>query len=217
VKRKIIQILADDRERNEQLYLALKEASDTEVSIGRLSVGDYLLDNLLVERKSFADLCASLKDGRLFRQAAQLASATVQPVIILEGTSADCKATGISREAIQGALITLTILFRIPLLRSQSPEETAKIILYAAKQLDNSRFSIQIYPRHSEGRKTLKQKQKMQHHVLQGFPGIGPIRSKQLLNKFGTLAAIFNASPQELAEIPGFGKNSIKHILDLLN
>lgn len=182
-KRKVIEILIDDREKNDKLLQTLKEAEDTMVRIGRLAIGDYLLNNLLVERKSFADLFVSISDGRLFRQAKQLASAEVQPVIILEGTSTDLKATGMKREAVQGALITLTLLFRIPVLRSQAPEETARLILYAARQIENSGFSQQVYPRHSSGRISLKQKQKMQIHVLQGFHGIGPMRSKQLLKK----------------------------------
>jgi len=146
-----------------------------------------------------------------------LATASVQPIIILEGTSANLTASGLSRETIQGALITLALIFRIPLLRSRTPEETAQLILYAAKQIDNSGLSNHIYPRPPASSKSLKRKQKMQIHVLQGFPGIGPVRSKQLINKFGTLVAIFNASPKELAEVPGMGKRSIKRILDLLN
>lgn len=154
-KRKVIEILIDDREKNDKLLQTLKEAEDTMVRIGRLAIGDYLLNNLLVERKSFADLFVSISDGRLFRQAKQLASAEVQPVIILEGTSTDLKATGMKREAVQGALITLTLLFRIPVLRSQAPEETARLILYAARQIENSGFSQQVYSRPSSGRISL--------------------------------------------------------------
>ena len=214
---RILKILVDDRERNDKLLTTLRKANGVEVHIGRLPVGDYLLEHLLIERKSFSDLCISIMDGRLFRQAAQLASSHVQPVIILEGTSADLKTTGINREAIQGALITLTLIFRIPLLRSQSPEESAKLIIYAAKQIENLSTPFKAYPPPRHGRNNLYRKQKMQIHILQGFPGIGLIRSKQLVDKFGTLTAIFNASPQELAEVPGMGKISIKYLIDLLN
>lgn len=216
-KKKVIQILIDDRERNARLLLTLKEQGNTQVRTCRLAVGDYLLNNLLVERKSFADLCISIKDGRLFRQATQLASAGVQPLIILEGTFTDLKATAMTRETIQGALISLALVFKIPVLRSQSPEETAKLILYAAKQIEKAGFSRYVYPRPCPGKKSVTQKQKMQIYVLQGFPGIGPMRSKQLLNKFKTLAAIFTASPQALAEVPGISKRSVKRIFDLLN
>jgi len=216
-QKKVIRILADDREKNDRLLMALQEADNTIVRTGRLIKGDYLLGNLLVERKTIHDLCVSITDGRLFRQAVQLASADLQPLIILEGTSADLKASGMKREAIQGALITLSLIFKIPVLRSLSPEETARLILYAAEQIQNPGISQQIYPRPFRSRKSLNRKQKIQIHVLQGFPGIGPVRSRQLLSKFGTLSAIFNASAQALAEVPGIGKDAIKRIRDILN
>lgn len=53
----ILRVLADDREKIERLLLALHEAGNTEVHMGRLVTGDYLLDNLSVERKTFSDLC----------------------------------------------------------------------------------------------------------------------------------------------------------------
>lgn len=214
---KLIRILVDYRERNEQLLLALRNAGNTEINIGQLPVGDYLLENLLVERKSFFDLCASIKDGRLFRQAAQLASSPIRSMVILEGTSSDMKAIGMSRKAIQGALITISVLFGIPLIRSHSPEETAHLLLYVTKQIQNCGSEYTIYPRPFPGKKTVRRKQKIQSHILQGFPGIGPKRAKLLLDKFGTLMAIFNASGKDLAEVPGLGNNSIKKIFNLLN
>ncbi|GAC1424986.1 MAG: ERCC4 domain-containing protein [Chitinophagaceae bacterium] len=214
---KVIEVFADDREKNDSLLLALCKAGNTVVRTVRLITGDYLVNNLLIERKTIPDLCASITDGRLFCQASALAAAGLQPLIILEGTSADLKASAMKREAIQGALITLSLLFRIPVLRSMSPEETARLILYATRQIENSGIPQQIYPRPFPGRKHFSRKQKMQIHVLQGFPGIGPVLSKQLLNKFGTLSAIFNASPQELVEVAGIGKATIKRIRDLLN
>jgi DNA excision repair protein ERCC-4 len=216
-KKSLVEILVDDRERDDKLLIALQLEGNTIIRKCRLAKGDYLLENLLVERKTILDLCISITDGRLFRQAAQLALADVQPLIILEGTSSDLKNSGMKRETIQGALIILALIFKIPVLRSISPEETAKLILYAARQIENTAISQQVYPQPFRGRKRFNKKQKMQTQVLQGFPGIGPARSKLLLNKFGKLSAIFNASAKELAEIPGIGKKAIKRIFDVLN
>ena len=43
--------------------------------------------------------------------------------------------TNCPRSALQGAIITVSLVFGIPLLRSSCPEETATLILYAADQL----------------------------------------------------------------------------------
>src|SRR5688572_11074251 len=41
---------------------------------------------------------------------------------------------------------------------------------------------------------------KRQMFILQGLPGIGPAKAKMLLDKFGTLNAIFSASISDLKE-----------------
>lgn len=212
-----MRILADDRERNEILLLALRECEGIEVSKGRLTAGDYLLDNLLVERKTFADLCKSIIDGRLFRQAARLVSTGIQPLIILEGNSADLKNSGLKRDAIQGALITLVLIFKIPVLRSLSAEETARLIVNASKQIQKIAYSQQIHPRSSRRGKKFAERQKTQYNVLQGFHRIGPVLSKRLLIKFGTLSAIFSASQKQLTDVRGVGKNMATYILAVLN
>lgn len=212
----MIEIIVDDREKNSRLVAELQQ-TDTKVLIKRLKTGDYLVDNLVIERKSFQDFCVSITDGRLFRQAARLVGMSEQPLIILEKDIDDClQMTNISPESIQGALITITLIFKIPVLYSQSPEETAKTILFAAKQLKRSSYLNNMYPRHN-GKNKPSKKQKIQSHVLQGFPGIGPKRAQELLKKFGTLSAIFNASHQQLADVAGMGKSGINKIVDWIN
>lgn len=209
----MIKITVDDRERNDHLLATLQQAA-TEISIKRLPVGDYLLDKLIVERKSLADFSASITDGRLFRQASSLTRVSEQPLVIVEGTDEDWGKSGISREALNGALISLVLIFKIPVLFSSCPEETAKMILFAARQWNRFSYLNELYPRPNNGRKKSTKKQKIQSHVLQGIPGIGPARAKELINKFGTLAAIFNASDKQLETISGMGKKGIKKWMD---
>ena len=209
-------IKIDDRECNEILLGVLRKEKDTSIDICRLPAGDYQIDEyLLVERKTIADLSASIKDGRLFKQAGKLASVPMQSMIILEGTSSMIQSFGLTREAIQGALVTLSLVYKIPLLRSRNPEETARLILYAARQVQ-SYGCKQIYPRPFPYARRLKDKYKRQIHVLQGLPGIGPARACLLLDKFGTLKTIFNAPVNELEQIPGIGKNTARQITRII-
>lgn len=205
-------IKIDSRECNEILLGVLKKEKDISIHFCRLQAGDYQVDDfLLVERKTISDLSASIKDGRLFQQAGKLVSLPMQSVIILEGTSNMIRSYGLSPEAIQGALVSLSLIFKIPLLRSRNPEETARLILYAVRQ-------VQLYgckqniPRPFLYSRRLKDKYKRQIHVLQGLPGVGIARASLLLNKFGTLKAIFNAPVKELEQIPGIGKNTANQI-----
>ncbi len=60
----------------------------------------------------------------------RLANSTFTGVLILEGTVSDTVDMGMTREAMQGALITVSIILGIPVLRSKAPSETARLIVY---------------------------------------------------------------------------------------
>ncbi len=130
-----VNIVVDDREARGNVPDKLRAIAGVTVQIERLVVGDYEVDGrLLVERKTLPDLAQSIKDGRLFRQACRLVAPPLKSLVILEGSSESLKSSGMHRQAIQGALITLTLYFGIPLLRSRDPHETALLMVYAARQ-----------------------------------------------------------------------------------
>jgi len=54
-----------------------------------------------------------------------LAGAKQRAVLILEGTVKDLAESGIRREALQEALITVSLIFSIPVLRSMNPSDNA--------------------------------------------------------------------------------------------
>lgn len=203
-----IQVRADHREIGSGTIVALRSMPDVNVNVACLSLGDYEVDGrLLFERKSLPDLVVSIKDGRLFRQAQRLASCSTASVVILEGTSRDLTGSGMSREAIQGALITVTLVFGIPLLRSLSPQESARLMIYAAKQL--RAIADGGLPRKG---KRPKGKRRSQLHLLQGLPGVGPDRARRLLDALGSAEAVFAASPEDLMRVSGIGKETAEAI-----
>jgi DNA excision repair protein ERCC-4 len=48
--------------------------------------------------------------------------------------------------------------------------------------------------------------------VLQALPGIGPKRAKALLDRFGSVKAVLNASSEALAGVPGMGLTVIHRV-----
>jgi excinuclease ABC subunit C len=52
---------------------------------------------------------------------------------------------------------------------------------------------------------------------LTDIPGIGPRRARLLLNKAGSIARIREASPREIAELPGFSEKLARQVLEHLN
>jgi ERCC4-type nuclease len=205
-----IQIIADDRESKSQVIEALRSQNGVEVTVRRLALGDYLLDErLLFERKTLRDFAVSLKDGRLFEQGVRLAASPLQKAIILEGRASDLAESGMRREALQGALINLTLFLGIPLLRSADADESARLMLYAARQFDH--IARQMPPRLFKGKRP-KGKHKTQLQILQSLPGIGPSAAHNLLEQFGSVEAVLTADEQALLGVAGIGAGRAKSI-----
>jgi len=198
-----IMVVADDRERNSEIIKFLSNADNVSVAMRRLAVGDYIVDHRLIfERKTLNDFARSIVDGRLFRQAIRLASSKYKNVLILEGTAKDFSETGVSREAMQGALITVSIVMGIPVLRSKTPSESARLILYSARQIKSfARGTVQRYGSRPKGRR------KKQLFILQGLPGVGSERAARLLEAFGSVEAVVTATGEELQSVEGIGKH----------
>ena len=205
-----IQIIADDRESQSPVIEALRSQNGAEVTVRRLALGDYLLDErLLFERKTLRDFAVSLKDGRLFEQGVRLAASPLQKAIILEGRARDLAESGMRREALQGALISLTLFLGIPLLRSADAGESARLMLYAARQFDH--IARQMPPRLFKGKRP-KGKHKTQLRILQSLPGIGPSAAHNLLEQFGSVEAVLAADEQALLGVAGIGVGRAKSI-----
>lgn len=132
-----------------------------------------------------------------------------RPVVLLEGTGRDLADSDMRREALQGALITLTLRLGLPLLRAKMPEETARLLRYAARQM--RRDQVGAIPRSSGGRRPTE-KQKTQLYVLQGLPNVGPTRAQRLLKAFGSVEEVMTASVDDLTAVEGIGEKTARSV-----
>jgi ERCC4-type nuclease len=198
-----LNITADDRENKSDVINSLSEIENVDVSIQRLSVGDYQIESrVIVERKTLKDFAVSIIDGRLFKQMLCLANSKSEGVLILEGTASDTVEIGVAREAMQGALITVSLILGIPILRSKNPSETARLIVYIGRQIES--MAGGGMQRHGYRPKT---KRKRQLFILQGLPGVGPEKAERLLAMFGSVEGAISASSSELQSVDGIGKS----------
>jgi DNA excision repair protein ERCC-4 len=195
-------ITADDRERGSPLFELLKSSAHIRLAVERLPVGDYDVDGrFLFERKTLPDLVDSIKSGRLFQQALRLLEVEHrQPGLVLEGTIRDLRGSNMRWEAIQGALVTVSLFLGLPILRTRGPAETLRTFEFAARQARTiSSGALQRRGRRPKGKAALRR------HILQGLPGIGPARAASLLERFGTVQAVLSADGAEIASVPGIG------------
>ncbi len=196
-----VRVVVDDRERGCSAAVILAGLPGVTCEVRRLELGDYEVDGgLLVERKTLPDLVASIEDGRLFRQAYRLATSALRPLLILEGVAADLAGCRMRREAMQGALITVSLVWGIPVLRALDGAESARLMLYAARQLRRAAQVMVFRPgRRPHG------KRRAQLRILQGLPGVGGVRAERLLAAFGTVEAVMAASETALRRVDGIG------------
>jgi len=203
-----VHIVVDDREKAGGVPAALKARSDATVEIARLDVGDYRVERrVVVERKTATDFAASLIDGRLFHQAAALAAAPERTVLLLEGSGAEWRETGVRREALQGALITIGVFYGVTILRSADPQETARLLVYVGRQAQRCVHGGLPRPGYRP-----KGKRARQLFLLQGLPGVGPERAARLLERFGSVQSVMTASADDLAAVNGIGERTAAKI-----
>jgi DNA excision repair protein ERCC-4 len=208
-----VQIVVDDRERPSGVVAELEKLGGVVVKIEHLALGDYCIDGaVLIERKTAADFAQSLIDGRLFGQVARMATSSVRPAYILEGSSVEWFGLGVSREALQGALVTLMI-FDVPVFRSSDPAESARLMLYVGSQLVRLRDPGYVPYWQAKA----KRKKTAQLRILQSLPGVGPDRAKRLLERFGTVRACFGASTEEIMDVEGIGSKTAASIERVIN
>lgn len=209
-----IAVVADDRERPSGIPDLLAARPEVEPTIERMDAGDYAVQGaVLIERKAAADFAHSLTDGRLFAQASRLASGRIRPAYIIVGDSQAWASARVPRHALQGALITLMLVFDIPVFRALDAEEAANLILYVGRQMARLRNPGRVLFHQSKA----KRRRTRQLRLLQNLPGVGPRRAQELLDHFGSVRACLGATAEDLAEIRGIGRSTARRIVETVN
>lgn len=205
----------DYRERASGIIDILQDREGVVVNTIALESGDYKINNdWLVERKTLIDLAASIIDGRLFRQLSRFCF-PYRKVLLIEGTAAMLCSSGIRRESIQGALVTVSLYFGIPVLRSMNPDETAALLIMIGRQWSKFRGvmnSAGIGSRPIQSKDPVRQKLNM----LQCLPGVGSLKARALLQKFGSIEAVLLSTVEELAQTRGIGRKTAQGIKQMV-
>ena len=133
--------------------------------------------------------------------------------MILEGCEAELGArSNLSREAFQGAMLSLGLAFHIPVLRSLDPRETARLLVFAGNQAAR-RHELAVSPRPGRRPRSVE-RQRM--WILLGLPGIGAHRARALLTRFGSVQAVMTAGEGELAATSGIGAVTARRLRALI-
>jgi DNA excision repair protein ERCC-4 len=108
-------------------------------------------------------------------------------------------------------MITIGVFYGLALLRSVSPEETARLLVYLGRQAQQTAHGGLPRPGYRP-----KGTRARQLFLLQGLPGVGPERATRLLDRFGSVQAIMTASADALATVDGIGEKTAAKMRRLL-
>jgi DNA excision repair protein ERCC-4 len=206
-----LRIVVDERERKSGIPDLLKSVG-MNIEMKTLPVGDYIVaPETVVERKSIRDLLSSVFDGRLFDQCSRLKEHFQNPIVLVEGNVDEIEGITDNPLIFYGAISTVAIDFKIPIIPTPSAAHTAKLLvsLCSRKDIPKGPYLKKI--------KKSSDLQKQQLSVLCSLPGIGDKFAVRMLEKFGTPLRAFNATTAELAKVEGLGDARAKKIKTMLD
>jgi DNA excision repair protein ERCC-4 len=208
----LVHRLAVDHSENRSALLAAASRSEVfDVWMVHLATGDYLInDEVLIERKSVADFAASLVDGRLFPQIAQLARSRYRSLLLIEGPTS-VAISDVHPHALEGALVSIAAMWRIPVLHASDSEQSLRMLRFLADQVRGPQQGI--LRRFDRKPKRLTSRRLF---LLQGLPGVGPALAGRLLGHFGSIERIVTADVGALTEVRGVGPKKAARIRELV-
>ena len=202
-------IIADTREVFSGLPSLLEDMANVEIK--QLAVGDYIVsERVAIERKRAEDFIDSMIRKRLFNQVARLKEAYELPILIIEDEGLFSR--NIDRRAVYGAIAFLITDYEMPVIRTESIEETANIIFaIAAREQFKKKKEISL-----RGKKPNMSLKERQQFIVEGLPNVSAVLAKRLLNHFGSIKAIMNASLRELKKVEGIGEKKARAIKEVI-
>lgn len=174
-----------------------------------------------IQRKEFKDFCASVQDGRLGQQIAQMQGMT-RGMVVIEG---DGRWTDdgqlIDRYADMTKDQMRKLLWSV---RDQGVwvdftddlQDTIRLVTSFeawCKKGGHTSLSQRPKPQSQWGRATNRD---FQLHLLQGIPGVGVELAGRIIDRFGRVPWAWNVSEEELMQVDGIGKAKVKKMMEAL-
>jgi Fanconi anemia group M protein len=205
-------VVIDNREMSSKVAEHLSNLG-AKITLAALPVGDYAIgDRVLVERKTAQDFVDTLVDRDLFGQIRNLAESASRPVLIIEGGSiADLyELRNIHPNAVRNTLASIAVDFDVSLIFTRDAEETAGMLYAFARREMGEAKAERSFHRHKSARSGREELE----YILTAVPEVGPKAAREILAAFGTLRAVFSASPEELMQVKGVGEKTAGGIVD---
>ena len=201
-----MEIVVDSREKLMQETLSKKGIQHR---VETLPAGDFIAGDTVVERKNIVDLMSSVVSGRLWEQLKNLKQVEgAKPLLVVEGTLAELrKFTLFDVNAYLGVVASVTLDWQIPVIQTESPAETAKLLELIAKREQK--------PPQIRFKKPHESLDEIAEYIVAGFPGIGTVKAKWILKNFRSIKN-FVENAKYLHLVEGFSEKTRDEILKII-
>ncbi len=175
------------------------------------SVDRYVVSNrVVVERRTGGGLIQGIMDKTLFTSAIYMREHFRLPLLIVEG-NVNYEYSRMDPQAVRGALSAMVLQYGISVLSTPNPAETVQLILMALRQEQFGIPSISTTPK-----RKATTTDDMQRRLIEMLPGCGMVMARDLLQQFGSVRRIVNATVDEFLGMKGIGKRKADQIVRVL-
>jgi ERCC4-type nuclease len=204
-----MKLLVDNREPKEMINI-LKSRLNT-VELDNLDIGDFIIKTdtdetlMIFERKSLADLVASIKDGRYTEQSFRLTECPVNNhniYYIIEGNIMNfCNRNAEPiQKMIFSSMLSLSFKKGFSLLHTSGPVETCEFIIRFMSKLETEKLDITEKDTATSYSNIIKSSKKANitrenigEIMLAQIPGLSSIVAQELMKEYKTLVGLIDA------------------------
>jgi ERCC4-type nuclease len=190
-----------------EMGIAILPIEDFEGNVDRY----VLSQRVAIERRTGASFLRGIQDKTLFTSAIYLREHFELAVLVLEG-GVDGAHTAFHPQAFRGALTAMVLNYGLSVLSTPDASETARVIAMAARQEQFGIPEISLTPKRKAA-----DLPDLQRRVIEMLPGCGMVAARDLLQHFGDVRRIANATEEELRGVRGIGAVKAAEICRVLN
>jgi len=224
-----MKLLIDSRENSELTELVIENCDKMNIPYEKtwMDVGDYVFATVCVEAKSSFDFLQSVINKRLWNQIDNMDATYLSNVVIVYGSFNDALENYLTyvntgqnkgnqarmlKNKFDGAFGKIILDTDCSIVWVNDARKAARLISVICKMQPIDR---EIHMP-SLVRKRIATTD-LRIDVLCTVKGISPKKAKLLINKFGSIMEIGEASIEEISQLEGFGKVTAKRLIDVLN
>jgi ERCC4-type nuclease len=182
-------IIIDSREAKiiQELQIRLGDTYDDMVKVEMLAIGDIMIGDMVIERKTLEDLASSIVDGRYKEQSVRLDECKQENnykiYYFIEGDLMRYSGRSISREAIISCMYSLTHEKDFNVIQTRSVSDTVSFILQFNKKHNTTHKSVKLntYSKPKSGNIT---QENISNHMLSQIPHVSQVTCELLMERF---------------------------------